>query len=269
VNNNGWIKIYRKVLDSDMYIHLTSKQRDVMLVCLLLANEKWQFLTNESTNKNTLIKIANYKVYQHDTLDSQQTNQQTTNKRLTNKVRKKRNVYNTIYKEKKESFKKISNNKPITNITSGKSVKEHKIITELVFWFSKEILKVEKPDKIWVAREIKNARKLLYEMNLSVDLIKRICVWRVKDNFWRKTFHSLGSIISHLTDWTMESKLKPLTFTEWLENNKSYDFREEQDQTAKAYKFRSAFNQARKDGVVFTSEEIKKNGKAIKILKEV
>jgi len=42
----GWIKLYRKVFDSDMYKKLNSKQRDVMLTCLLLANHKeakWEY----------------------------------------------------------------------------------------------------------------------------------------------------------------------------------------------------------------------------------
>jgi len=126
--NGGWIKIYYKLLNSDMYRDLTSKQRDVMLTCLLLANykphqwewkgkiysaekgefvtsiksikkhcgkdvsiksirtainklEKWQFLAKETTNKNTLIKIVNYKVYQCNDLESgKQSGKQRANK---------------------------------------------------------------------------------------------------------------------------------------------------------------------------------------------
>ncbi|MFW6409559.1 MAG: hypothetical protein ACOCZR_00835, partial [Halanaerobiales bacterium] len=43
---NGWIKLYRKLQDSDMYRELNSKQRDVMINCLLLANhkgKKWEW----------------------------------------------------------------------------------------------------------------------------------------------------------------------------------------------------------------------------------
>lgn len=42
----GWIKLHRKVLFSDMYRSLNSKQRDVMTTCLLLANHsenEWEF----------------------------------------------------------------------------------------------------------------------------------------------------------------------------------------------------------------------------------
>lgn len=42
----GWIKLHRKILHSDMYRSLNSKQRDVMYTCLLLANhagKEWEF----------------------------------------------------------------------------------------------------------------------------------------------------------------------------------------------------------------------------------
>lgn len=42
----GWIKLHRKLLHSDMYKSLNSKQRDVMFVCLMLANHSensWEF----------------------------------------------------------------------------------------------------------------------------------------------------------------------------------------------------------------------------------
>ena len=43
---DGWIKLYRKTLTSDMYRSLTAKQRDVMIQILLLANHsnnKWEW----------------------------------------------------------------------------------------------------------------------------------------------------------------------------------------------------------------------------------
>ena len=42
----GWIKLHRKILNSDMYVQLTSKQRDVLIQCLLLANheeKEWEW----------------------------------------------------------------------------------------------------------------------------------------------------------------------------------------------------------------------------------
>jgi hypothetical protein len=37
---SGWVKLYRKIQRSDMYRSLNSKQRDVMLQCLLLASHQ-------------------------------------------------------------------------------------------------------------------------------------------------------------------------------------------------------------------------------------
>lgn len=37
---DGWIKLWRKIIDSDMYQQLNSHQRDVFIQCLLLANHK-------------------------------------------------------------------------------------------------------------------------------------------------------------------------------------------------------------------------------------
>jgi len=44
----GWISLHRKLLDSQMYKNLNSKQRDVFVVCLLLANHEpneWEWGT--------------------------------------------------------------------------------------------------------------------------------------------------------------------------------------------------------------------------------
>jgi hypothetical protein len=38
--NNGWIKLHRKLLESQIYRNLNSKQRDIFIVCLLLANHQ-------------------------------------------------------------------------------------------------------------------------------------------------------------------------------------------------------------------------------------
>jgi len=46
MTNQGWIKLYRKLLDSDMYKNLNSKQKVVMITCLLLANHEeneWEY----------------------------------------------------------------------------------------------------------------------------------------------------------------------------------------------------------------------------------
>lgn len=142
----GWIKLYRQIQDSPLYRQLNSKQRDVMINVLLMANhkenewvfkgetfkvkpgqfitsldgikekcasdvtiqnirtcllklEKSDFLTNESTNKNRLITVVNWDIYQgdDDELTSNLTsNQQATNKQLT--------TNKNVKKEKKKHY---------------------------------------------------------------------------------------------------------------------------------------------------------------------
>lgn len=40
MRNNGWIRLHRKITNSDMYCSLTATQRDVLIQCLLMANHK-------------------------------------------------------------------------------------------------------------------------------------------------------------------------------------------------------------------------------------
>ena len=52
--NGNWVKLYRKILESDMYKSLKSKERDVMIVCLLSAWHK----EREYLLRNDLIKLT-------------------------------------------------------------------------------------------------------------------------------------------------------------------------------------------------------------------
>ena len=150
-----------------MYKSLTAQQRDIMFICLLLANhseeewmwegtiykcqsgqfitslnslqkytaknttyqnirtalnilEKWQFLTNKSTNKGRLITICNWSTYQSKDLDINKAtnrqltgNQQATNRQLTtnkndkNEKNEKNNNKENIYSEKFNIFWKL------------------------------------------------------------------------------------------------------------------------------------------------------------------
>jgi len=42
MTNGGWIKLWRKILDSDMWKHLNSKQRDITITLLLMVAHKGQ-----------------------------------------------------------------------------------------------------------------------------------------------------------------------------------------------------------------------------------
>lgn len=164
--NRGFIKLHRKIKDSPLWKDLNSKQRDIFINLLMMANhkgstwifdgieyklkpgqmitslesikkecakdvsiqnirtcllklEKHGFLTNKSTNKNRLITIENWELYQISE-KKQQANQQATNKQLTtnkNDKKDKNNIYTSqcdelwkLYPNKKgkqEAYKKI------------------------------------------------------------------------------------------------------------------------------------------------------------------
>ena len=195
--NSGWIKIYKKLLNSDMYRNLNSTQRDVMLTCLLLANyepkqwewkgkiytvqkgefitslkslkkhcgknvsiqeirtalqklEIWSFLTRKTTNRNTLISIVNYKVYQCNDLVKQQTN----NKQTTNKQQLLRSIKNIKNKEKDNKEKKItfnSDTEKFENITSNNIKKWKEVFSNV----DAELKKME----IWLASNPEKRKK--------------------------------------------------------------------------------------------------------------
>lgn len=156
MNNQGWIKLYRKIKESPLYKDLNSKQRDILINLLLEVNhkprkwifkgeefevkagqmitslesianmcakdvtiqnvrtcllklEKYGFLTNKSTNKNRLITIVNWELYQNEE-EKQQTNQQAVNKQLTTNKNVKNNK-NNIYSASSEALWKLYPNK--------------------------------------------------------------------------------------------------------------------------------------------------------------
>ncbi|MEA3313324.1 MAG: hypothetical protein U9Q18_02995 [Caldisericota bacterium] len=250
---------------------------------LLKRGDKFQFNEHFKSwvvQKNTAVAkshtVANYHKAVASCNNQSQTNTDENkvdpNPKETLKETLKEKNINILSDDRKEIQNKTINNGIIkTNSSSvkGKMTKEEvEQCIDLVLWFAKEILHTEVPDKIWISREMRNARRLLFEMKLPMEFIKKICTWRIKDSFWRLKFHSLGSIISHLTDWTGEAKMTPLTFTAWLDDHLADDYRKEENRYVKANRYLIAFKKAAGGGVVFTSEEIRKKTVAIRIMKE-
>lgn len=144
--NKGWIKLHRKLLNSDMYRSLNSKQRDVMLICLLLANHKgkewvWkgklykcesgQFITSleelvkltarDVTSQNVrtcLLKLETWRFL---------TNKSTNKNRLITICN-----WSTYQDDEKETNKQLTSNQQTTNkqltnkLTTNKNVKNIK-----------------------------------------------------------------------------------------------------------------------------------------------
>ena len=180
----------------------------------------------------------------------------------------KETINKNINKINKDNISKDISLKKENAIKKKMTEAQAKHCFSLVMWFSKEILNIDAPDRLWIAREMKHSYRLLYEMNLPDNVIKNICTWRIKDNFWHNKFHSLGSITTHFTDWMSESKIKPLSFTDWLDNHPEEDYRKEQNKYVRASRYLIAFKRARRDNILFTSEEIRKNTVAIKMMKQ-
>lgn len=151
MNNQGWIKLHRKIKDSPLYKDCNAKQRDILINLLMEVNhkpakwifkgqefevesgqlitslesianicakdvtvqnvrtallkfEKYGFLTNESTNKNRLITIVNWDLYQ-DKEENQQSNQQAVNKQLTTNKNNKNNKNKKLYVETSNEYR--------------------------------------------------------------------------------------------------------------------------------------------------------------------
>ena len=241
---------------------------------LFKRGDKFQF--NEHFNSWVLQK--NTDVAKSHTIVSNCHNQPQTNtdenkadpnpKETLKETLKEKNI-NILSDEMEKIQNKIINNEIIKANSSLKekmAEEEVKQCIDLVLWFANEILHIKVPDKIWISREMRNAHRLLFEMKLPTEFIKKICTWRIKDSFWRVKFHSLGSIISHLTDWAGEAKITPLTFTAWLDDHPADDYRKEENRYVKANRYLIAFKKAVSSGAVFTSEEIRKKTVAIQIM---
>lgn len=149
----GWISLYRELLEKPIWLQSTPEQRTVLIVLLLMANhkenewewrgkrfkakpgqfvtslnkilskcgkgitmsklrtalvrfEKYNFLTNESSNQNRLITIVNWEIYQSNKVRSnKQINKQLTNNQQTiNRQLTTNNNVNNVNKIEEEEY---------------------------------------------------------------------------------------------------------------------------------------------------------------------
>lgn len=162
LNDNGWIKLYRELIDKPIWLNSTLEQRVILITLLCMANHKpkkweWQgkpyevqagqfitslpnivkkchcksitvqkvrtalarfenleFLTDKSTNKNRLITIVNWQLYQDSNEESNKQNnrqstggQQANNRQVTSNknVKNDKNVKNNnIYAQNSDEL---------------------------------------------------------------------------------------------------------------------------------------------------------------------
>jgi hypothetical protein len=143
---NGWIKLYRKTQNSDMYKNLNSVQRDVMINCLLLANHEtskwdWQGEIFECEPGQFITSLSNLKEVCAKDVSTQ--NIRTALKKLkkwnflTNKSTKRGRLITIVNWEKyqaadtetnKATNKEVTKNQQSTNkaLTTNKNYKNYK-----------------------------------------------------------------------------------------------------------------------------------------------
>jgi len=85
------------------------------------------------------------------------------------------------------------------------------------------------------------------------DVIKKGITWRLEhdpEGFW-STHISSASVYRNFGNWMSESTAKALKFDTWLDKNPSLDYRKLTDLMARADGFMRAFNEARKNQLVY------------------
>lgn len=152
---DGWIKLYRKILDSEMYQKLNSKQRDVMITCLLLASHKetkWEYKGEIYTIKPGQFVTSLESLKKHCASDVTIQNIRTALKKLetwgflTNKSTKTGRLITIVNWELYQSNDDVTNketnkeltknqqraNKELTTIKNNKNEKEYKEVVVVV-----------------------------------------------------------------------------------------------------------------------------------------
>lgn len=217
--DTGYIKLWRKLMRSDMYLSLTSVQRDVMIQCLMMANhapKKWewqgkvfkcepgQFVTSlDSLRKNCgagvtimMVRTALSKLILWNFLTSEGTK---TGRLIT--IINWDAYQNCPGKDNKEDNRIItkrqqSSNKAVTTNKNDKELKELKELIHIPEWLSEEAW-----DSFLEMRLIKKKRPT--EKALKI-IIGKLTEWRSKG-------HDPTEILNNATvnSWTDVYEPKP------------------------------------------------------------
>ena len=219
----GWISVYRELLEKPIWTTSTPEQKTILITIMLMVNhednewefkgekytvkkgqmitslesivqkcgkgvtmqnvrtalkrfEKYGFLTNESTNKNRLITLANWEFYQPPKSEpNKQTNKQlTSNQQATNKQLTTNNNVIMLNNEKndKKELKPSSHKFSISDMESAK----------LLFSLMQENNpSVKKPNLDKWAEDIRKTREL---DNHPTEHINWLIKWSQNDSFW-------------------------------------------------------------------------------------
>jgi hypothetical protein len=221
---SGWIKIYRKIQDSDMYKQLNSKQRDVMVQCLLLANHKeitweWQgdfitchpgqFITSLQNLKKVCAKdvsiqnirtaLGKLKKWQFLTIKSTKTGRLVT---VLNWVSYQQDDIDNQQSNQQRANKELTTNKNVKNVknTKRKTIKK-KNLSDFAYKIADEFHDYQM--KNCPVASIKNWNrenwadtidKLMRIDGYKQQTISDALGFAVSDDFWSKQIISLAGL---------------------------------------------------------------------------
>lgn len=139
--------------------------------------EKYEFLTSESTNKNRLITIVNWEIYQSRESDSTKeltSNQQATNKQLTTN----------------KNDKEIKNDKNIKNKTLSSQTRKKRVYDPASNYYQlaerlfKQICQNQEIKEPNLQRWADDIRKMIEIDKRTEDQVSRMIDWSQKHVFW-------------------------------------------------------------------------------------
>jgi hypothetical protein len=162
----------------------------------------------------------------------------------------------TLNKSLKE--KKIKVSKDSVNITKSDTSKPY----ALSKWFYEFRSIPAKPINV----DMRNFKMLL--TFYPEDIIKKGIEWRLAhdpEGFWAKKITS-ASVWRNFGNWMAEASVKAINFTDWLSKNPDFDYRKFEDLLARADFFMKAFNEAKKNSLVyFQDSDYEMYRKAIRV----
>lgn len=145
--------------------------------------EKYEFLTYETTNKNTLVTIMNWEEYQSKE-ENQHSDQQADNKQITNNQQSNNNQITTI-----------KNDKNIKNVKKEKNIYPTEIINFVVEFqeavFNAKGKAVDEVTETLINKCCDTIDKIIRIDGFSLEEIHDCLMWATNDSFWSENILSL------------------------------------------------------------------------------
>ncbi len=238
--HRGYIKLWRKLTESNMYKNLNSKQRDILIQCLLMANHQenewtWgkeiykcvpgQFITSLDSLKDKCSKDVSVQSVRTSLLKLEQwhflTNKSTKTGRLITicKWDTYQNVLTTTNKEPTKSQQRA--NKELTANKNDNNVKNEKKSCLKPEWLElvellKSLILQNNPEanisKTYKIKWYDSVRLMIKYDKRTIEKIKTLITWSQKDTFWKTNILSMSKLRQQFDKLTLrERNEKPET----------------------------------------------------------